>query len=232
MAIIRDIKQIPIHFLRPGLARRFLRRIVARALFPSENPLYIPVHITRKEHECFSCFETFTFTKDRLPKTHKKLKIALCDKCAEYLESDDWTFTDGKSDYCIISGDGGEIVSCDTKGCKNSFDINVLKKWLPKKMLKTIINDDDAFFKCFACNPRLGHYPEFMAKTKGYMNAFKQTSDSRKRMRENSTNGSSNSKQKMPSEAESRKFLLKHIQSCPVQYKESTAYKEMMKCCK
>lgn len=75
---------------------------------------------TSKPFTCFSCFEKQTMTPSKLPKMHPskmakcekdKLKIVICDKCYNYVDSDDWTYTEGKSDYCVISGEGGEIYS-------------------------------------------------------------------------------------------------------------------------
>jgi len=95
--------------------------------------LKTPKKVNEKlQFTCFSCFKKAEMTADKPPKVHKDFKVAMCDPCFKYIQADDWTFTDGKSDYDVITGDGGEIISCDTPSCKNSFDTSLLKKWMEK----------------------------------------------------------------------------------------------------
>merc|ERR1712087_214798 len=61
---------------------------------------------TVKEFKCYSCFKKHDYTEKKMPKLHTTLKVAMCQPCWKYLQSDDWTYSDGKSDYCIITGDG------------------------------------------------------------------------------------------------------------------------------
>jgi len=141
-----------------------------------------------KEFTCFSCFKKHDYTaKSDLPKLHSDLKVAMCKPCYDYLQADDWTFTDGKSDFCVITGDGGEIISCDVKTCTNSFDVATLKKWMDKKEVTQLLEDEDSEFKCFKCNPKLGNYQKFLAQTKAFKNAFKP----KKEEREDCGNGNS-----------------------------------------
>jgi len=134
------------------------------------NGSIIPIE---QEFTCFSCFEKHKYSKAKMPKLHKKFKVTMCDACYKFLLADDWTFTDGKSDFCVISGDGGEIISCDSKDCTNSFDVSILKKWMEKKELKVLLDDDEAQFKCFSCNPGIGKYKTYLDQTATFMNAFK-----------------------------------------------------------
>lgn len=189
-----------------------------------------------KPFTCFSCFSTGKFTKDKMPKLHKKFKVAMCEKCHKYLDSDDWTFTDGKSDFCVITGDGGEIISCDTTSCQNSFDVGILRKWMDKKELKQILDDEDVEFKCFKCNPKLGKYQSFLKQTNEYQTAFKNEikeikKPGEKRSRTDYEESSSPSLNKQVSDPEVKKFLTKHLNSVPEKYKDSYLFKKLMKSC-
>jgi len=125
-----------------------------------------------KKFTCFSCFEKCDMSREHLPFIHSKFNVALCSSCHAYLNGDpsEWTLTDGKNDYCVLSGEGGDIVSCDK--CENSFTTDVLKKWLDKKGYNKLMEDEDAPFECFTCNPKLGNYQEFLKKTQEFMNVF------------------------------------------------------------
>jgi len=125
-----------------------------------------------KKFTCFSCFEKCDMSKEHLPFVHKKFNVALCSSCWGFLNGDpsEWTLTDGKNDYCVVSGEGGDIVSCDK--CVNSFTTDVLKKWLTKKQFDHLMENDDEPFHCFSCDSSLGHFADFQKKTKEYMSAF------------------------------------------------------------
>jgi len=127
-----------------------------------------------KQFTCYSCFGKQEMKPSKMPRMHIKtdFKIHICDSCYEYVDSDDWTFTDGKSDYCVISGEGGEIFSCDTDGCKNSFCAEIMEKYLGKVMYKKIADDDDAEFFCWVCKPSLGNYQKFAKQSADNMKAF------------------------------------------------------------
>ena len=108
-----------------------------------------------------------------MPKLHNEFKVAMCKPCYDYLQADDWTFTDGKSDFCVITGDGGEIISCDAKNCTHSFDVATLKKWMDKAAVAELLENEDDEFKCFKCDPKLGNYQKFLKQTEEYMSVFK-----------------------------------------------------------
>merc|ERR1712110_967783 len=67
-------------------------------------------------------------------------------------------------------GSSGNIVSCDK--CPNSFTTDVLKRWLSKKKFEYLMENDEAPFECFSCEPTLGNFQEFQKKTKEFMSAF------------------------------------------------------------
>lgn len=205
-----------------------------------------------KEFTCFSCFKKHQYTKNSgLPKLHATLKMAMCAPCFDYLQADDWTFTDGKSDFCVITGDGGEIISCDVKSCTNSFDVATLKKWMDKKEVTKLLEDEDSEFKCFKCNPKLGNYPKFIAQTKIFKDAFKNDnndyshetkaetgeflSPSKKRMRDDSgTNGvkaecKPSKQSKVISDNDARKFILGHVKNVDSAYKDTEIYKKVLR---
>ena len=100
-----------------------------------------------KKFTCFSCFEKCDMSKEHLPFVHKKFNVALCSSCWGFLNGDpsEWTMTDGKNDYCVVSGEGGDIVSCDK--CENSFTTDVLKKWLTKKQFDHLMENWIIFLK-------------------------------------------------------------------------------------
>merc|ERR1712127_727184 len=91
------------------------------------------------------------------------------------------TYTDqGKSEYCVLTGTdqgGDEIFVCDTQGCENVFCEMVLKHWLTKPEFDLIMNDEDAEFHCFVCNPDQGNFKKFIKESENYMNAFKEDAD-------------------------------------------------------
>jgi hypothetical protein len=122
-------------------------------------------------------------TPNKIPKYHpgralqkgqKKQKIILCDECYNYVDSDDWTFTDGKSDYCVISGEGGEIYSCDN--CPNSFCAMIMEKFLGKPAFKKISADEDAPFVCWTCDDSVGNYTDFKKKSVEMFDYFNHSS--------------------------------------------------------
>lgn len=128
-----------------------------------------------KPFTCFACFKKSDMDKDNLPKLHKLFKVTLCNDCDKFLEGDDWTMTDGKNDYCVISGEGGEILSCDTKNCTNSFSMEILKQWIGKKQVLELQDDEDLPFKCFQCDENLGNYQKFKKMSEKFMTAFEKS---------------------------------------------------------
>lgn len=187
-------------------------------------------------YDCFSCFKRFDHPKIPM-KLHNKLKVAMCKACYDYLQSDDWTFTDGKSDYCVVTGDGGEIISCDSKKCTNSFDVATLKKWMAKSEVNQLLEDEEAEFKCFKCNPKLGKYQKFIESTKNFQERIKDAenpvtdlispSKKRKDRDSNDINGITSPKKAKISEKEAKKLLLACIKSLDSDVKETEIYKSV-----
>merc|ERR1712062_242853 len=73
----------------------------------------------------------------------------------------DWTFglDGGKSDYCLITGDGGDIMSCDR--CQNSFLIKPLENWYGKEYVQWLDDHEDEEFACFKCDDSKDIYKKF-----------------------------------------------------------------------
>jgi hypothetical protein len=134
-----------------------------------------------KQFKCYSCFDVKEFTAKTKLTTHAKFNTITCADCHHQLSQDDWTYTDqGKSEYCVLTGTdqgGDEIFVCDTQGCENVFCEMVLKHWLTKPEFDLIMNDEDAEFHCFICNPDQGNYKKFIKESENYMNAFKKDED-------------------------------------------------------
>jgi len=92
-------------------------------------------------------------------------KTACCKTCLEFISDDGWTLgQDNKSDYCVI-GQGGEIISCDTKQCKNSFTLDALRRWMGTEAVEELVENEDKPFHCFSCNTSLGSFKSFLEKT-------------------------------------------------------------------
>ena len=63
---------------------------------------------------------------------------------------DEWTLdADGKSNFCVISGEGGEIMTCETPACPNSFSVDLLKLWMENSEWDKLMADEDIPFHCF-----------------------------------------------------------------------------------
>jgi len=98
----------------------------------------LAVRSTTKTFKCFSCFEPQKMTKNSMPKRHQIFDTAICNGCHDYLlsEQENWTYTDGKSDYCVVTGDDceedddDELYVCDMDDCKNAFIKKTLLKWM------------------------------------------------------------------------------------------------------
>lgn len=131
-----------------------------------------------KQFKCYSCTELFEMNKKNLPQLHKDFKVTFCDSCYDYvdLESEEnkknWTFTDGKSDYCVITGQGGDIIECEEKDCQDSFCTDVLEKWMGHRLLNKYLKNDSLQFICFKCNPELGKCRKFQKQSQMALNAF------------------------------------------------------------
>jgi len=126
-----------------------------------------------KKYTCFSCFDPILrMTPRKMPEKHRDLGVSICVQCHSdlYDAEDEFTFTDGKMDYCCITADGGNVVSCDK--CERSYSEDVLKKWLGEKETKALMEDEDAEFVCFKCNPELGRYPMFLEHTGLFEKAY------------------------------------------------------------
>ena len=103
-------------------------------------------------YTCYSCFKQFSyqpengFRPDAIsyngPFKHLHLKVCVCKKCNQFLHSGEWTKDEetGKSDFCLISGDGGDIMSCDRGFGWILFDVVFLEK-LEKLEQKLIFID-------------------------------------------------------------------------------------------
>jgi len=129
-----------------------------------------------KRFKCFSCFDVKDFTAKTKMTVHAKFNTTTCGDCHHQLSQDDWTYTDeGKSEFCVLTGTdqgGDEIFVCDTQGCENVFCEMVLKHWLTKPEFDLIMNNEDAEFHCFVCNPDQGNYKKFLKDSENYINGF------------------------------------------------------------
>ena len=79
----------------------------------------------------------------------------------------------------MISGDGGDIISCDTTDCKNSFTLDALRRWMGAEAVENLEENEDIPFKCFSCDGGLGYFKTFLSKTDDWV---KQLEDFRLRL--------------------------------------------------
>jgi len=129
--------------------------------------------------KCFSCLKVRDIGREHGPrKRHPKLQTAICIRCEEFLgdcEGDDWTYSadDGKCDYCLISGDGGDIISCDV--CVHSYSSKCLRAWLGNEKFEYLNEHEDEEFRCFKCDKNLGNYRKFLDLTEKYIETYRST---------------------------------------------------------
>ena len=65
----------------------------------------------------------------------------------------------------MISGEGGDIISCDTPSCKNSFTLDALRSWMGAEAVDHLEENEEEEFKCFSCDKELGYFKKFLRKT-------------------------------------------------------------------
>lgn len=139
---------------------------------------HTPQKPTLTKFKCYSCLKSKPISKQHGPTAkHPKLHSVVCNKCRDFLgdcTGGDWTYSeeDGKCDYCLISGEGGDIISCDV--CINSYSTDCLELWLGTKLYNQLQEDEDMEFKCFKCNPNLGNYRQFLKTTTDVLEAYNQ----------------------------------------------------------
>lgn len=94
--------------------------------------------------------------------------ITICKECDKFLALGGWTFSeeDGKCDYCLISGEGGDIMSCDVKKCTNSFTTACLRQWYGDDYIDTLDADESIEFKCMICDTKKGYYNQYIKESK------------------------------------------------------------------
>ena len=122
--------------------------------------------LARKNFTCYACFESNKISKQNGPFKHPNLPVNVCSNCNEFLKLGGWTYNeaDGKCDYCFISGEGGDIMSCDT--CENSFITNVLKQWYGDDYIDKLEEDESIVFKCMKCDPDKGYMKQYLSESK------------------------------------------------------------------
>lgn len=122
------------------------------------------------KYTCYCCFEQFKISPKSGPFRHKNMFVeyatACCARCLEFISDEAWTLgEDQKSDYCVISGEGGDIISCDTPSCKNSFTLDALRSWMGAEAVDHLEENEEEEFKCFSCDKELGYFKKFLRKT-------------------------------------------------------------------
>lgn len=132
-----------------------------------------------KQFNCVACLDKdIDMSKEHMPKMHQEFNVPICQECwdlqggEKYFEGKEFTKTDGKFDHCALSGEGGEVISCDNEKCCKSFSTKVLKYWLGEQEFEKLEADEEAKFECWGCNESVGKYKLFQKMGKSIMEAF------------------------------------------------------------
>lgn len=122
-----------------------------------------------KQYVCYSCFSMCSFNKKTIPDCHPQLKVVMCQDCHDYLNFDG---NHDPLDFCFLTGEGGELVPCDSENCGKAFSIDICKNWLGYKKANEILDDDNATFTCFVCDPTVGRTEKFLKQSEQVLAAF------------------------------------------------------------
>ena len=67
--------------------------------------------------------------------------------------------SEGKEIYCMLCGDGGDIISCDRASCTSSLCQSCIRRIAGEQSLQRILDDESIVWECFCCNTSpLVHY--------------------------------------------------------------------------
>lgn len=124
-----------------------------------------------KEFFCYACNCKTEFTKNMMPMFHPKFKVVICADCHEFIENDGQDYD--PDEFCFLSGEGGELITCDLENCNKSWSLDVIKKWLGCKETNKLLDDEEEKFTCFCCDNGQGRCPKFLKQSEDIMSAFK-----------------------------------------------------------